>query len=166
MGAASNPSPAAGRPGTRLGLGVLWDDLAVGAWYHTAGRTITEADLSAFCNLTWLTEELFTNAAEREDVAIPGRVVPGALVYAFAEGLLGAFMQGTGLAFLEADFKVRGPTHVGDTIRVACEVSELRPTSKPERGLVRTTNHVVNQRGETVVTYTPLRLLRRRAPSP
>jgi acyl dehydratase len=148
--------------GTRLGQGVLWDDLAVGAWFHTAGRTITEADLSSFTNLTWLTEELFTNAAEREDMAIKGRVVPGALVYAFGEGLLGPFMQGTGLAFLEAGFKVHGPTVVGDTIRLECEVSELRPTSKPDRGLVRTTNHVVNQRGETVVTYTPLRLLRRR----
>ena len=99
-------------------------------------------------------------------MAIRGRVVPGVLVYAFAEGLLMPFMQGTGLAFLEADFKVRGPTFVGDTIHLACEVSALRPTSKPDRGLVRTTNHVVNQRGETVVTYAPLRLLRRRPPSP
>lgn len=154
---------SAERRGQRLGTGLHWDDLAVGAWFHTAGRTITEADLSAFVNLTWLTEELFTNAAERDDMAIKGRVVPGALVYAFAEGLLTAFMQGTGLAFLEAGFKVHGPTLVGDTIRLECEVSELRPTSKPDRGLVRTTNHVVNQRGETVVTYTPLRLLRRRA---
>ena len=150
------------KKGARLGRGIEWDDLSCGQWFHTAGRTITEADLTAFCNLSWLTEELFTNAAERDDMAIRGRVVPGALVYSFAEGLLTSFMQGTGLAFLEAEFKVKGPTFVGDTIHLECEVAELRPTSKPDRGLVRTTNHVVTQRGEVVVTYTPLRLLKRR----
>ena len=71
-------------------------------------------------------------------------------------------MQGTGLAFLEAELKVHGPTLVGDTIHLECEVSDLRATSKPDRGLVRTTNHVINQHGATVLTYTPLRLLRRR----
>jgi acyl dehydratase len=150
------------KKGIRLGCGMVWDDLTQGAWFHTAGRTITEADLSAFCNLTWLTEELFTNVAEREDMVLRGRVVPAALVYAFAEGLLMPFMQGTGLAFLHAELDVKAPTHVGDTIHLECEVSELRPTSKSDRGLVRTTNHVINQRGDTVMIYTPLRLLRRR----
>lgn len=146
--------------GVLLGRGVLWDELSVGAWFHTAGRTITEADLCCFCNLTWLTEELFTNVADRADMAIPGRVVPGALVYSFAEGLLTPFMQGTGLAFLHAELDVRQPTFVGDTIHLECEVQELRTTSKPDRGLVRTANHVVTQRGDTVLRYTPLRLLR------
>lgn len=153
---------ATAKKGALLGRGVEWDDLSCGTWFHTCGRTITEADLSAFCNLTWLTEELFTNAAERDGMAIPGRVVPGALVYAFAEGLLTPFMQGTGLAFLEAALTIRGPTFVGDTIHLQCEIVELKATSKPDRGLVRTANHVVTQRGRTVVTYTPLRLLRRR----
>jgi acyl dehydratase len=71
-------------------------------------------------------------------------------------------MQGTGLAFLTAQVDVKAPTCVGDTIHLECEVSELRPTSKSDRGLVRTTNHIINQRGETVMIYTPLRLLRRR----
>lgn len=150
------------KKGQRLGSGMVWDDLAVGQWFHTAGRTITEADLSSFCNLTWFTEELFTNTAERDDMAIRGRVVPAALVYAFAEGLLTPFMQGTGLAFLEANLAVKAPTLVGDTIHVECEVCELKPTSKPGRGLVRTTNHVVTHRNDVTVTYTPLRLLKRR----
>ena len=36
---------------------------------------------------------------------------------------------------------------------------EIKPTSKGNRGLVRTFNKVVNQRGETVLTYNPLRLM-------
>jgi acyl dehydratase len=150
------------KKGNRLGQGLVWDDLAAGQWFHTAGRTITEADLSSFCNLTWLTEELFTNAAEREHMAIQGRVVPAALVYAFAEGLLTPFMQGTGLAFLETNLTVKAPTFVGDTIYVECEICELKPTSKPDRGLVRTTNRIVTHRRDVTIIYTPLRLLERR----
>lgn len=117
--------------GTLLGQGMTWDDLAVGAWIRTTARTITETDLVSFCNLTWMTEEPFTNAADRDHLAIAGRVVPGALVYGFAEGLLTPFMQGTGLAFLEANIAVLAPTVVGDTIHLECEVAELRPTSRP-----------------------------------
>ena len=95
-------------------------------------------------------------------MAIKGRVVPAALVYSFAEGLMLPLMQHTGLAFLEADLRVRGPTLVGDTIRVECEVTEARATSDGKRGLVRTRNRVVRQDGETTLEYNPLRMLRKR----
>jgi acyl dehydratase len=91
-----------------------------------------------------------------------GRAVPGALVYAFAEGLLLPTMQDTGLAFLNANLDVKGPTVVGDTIHVESEVLEARLTSKGDRGLVRFANQVVNQRGETVLEYNPLRMLKRK----
>ena len=94
--------------------------------------------------------------------AIKGRAVPGALVYAFAEGLLLPTMQDTGLAFLNATLDVKGPTVVGDTIHVEAEVTEHRLTSKGDRGLVRFSNRVLNQRGETVLEYDPLRLLKRK----
>jgi acyl dehydratase len=150
------------KPGTLLGRGVYFDDLKLGSQFHTNGRTITAADLSTFVNLTWLTEELFTNEADREHMAIKDRVVPGALVYSFAEGLLTPFMQGTGLAFLHTEIDVKGPTLVGDTIHLECEVSELRPASTGRRGLVRCTVQVRTQRGQTVLIYTPLRLMKMR----
>ena len=40
----------------RLGDGWYWDDLKVGDTFETVRRTITEADLVAFCNLAWFTE--------------------------------------------------------------------------------------------------------------
>jgi acyl dehydratase len=95
-------------------------------------------------------------------MAIPARVGPAALVYSFAEGLLLPMMQHTGLAFLEADLRVRAPTCVGDTIHVACEVIEARPTSDGRRGLLRTRNRVLRQDGTITLEYDPLRLLRRR----
>ena len=145
-----------------LGMGPFWDDLAVGDRYRTVGRTLTETDLVNFVNLSWLTEELFTNTADWESMAIAGRVVPAALVYACAEGLLLPMIQGTGLAFLNATLDVKGPTFVGDTIHVECTVREVRQTSKGNRGLVRTENQVVNQKGETVLVYNPLRMMKGR----
>jgi acyl dehydratase len=143
-----------------LGMAPFWDDLAVGDRFRTVGRTLTETDLVNFVNLSWLTEELFTNTEDRKSMAITGRVVPAALVYACAEGLLLPMIQGSGLAFLNATLDVKGPTFVGDTIHVECRVCEVRETSKGHRGLVRTENQVVNQKGETVLAYNPLRMMK------
>ena len=145
-----------------LGLGLFWDDLSVGFAFRTVGRTITETDLVNFINLSWLTEELFTNAHDRDGMALRGRVVPAALVYTFAEGLMLPLMQDTGLAFLGATLNVKGPTLVGDTIHVECTVTEVRETSKGNRGLVRTDVKVVNQKGDTVLAYDPLRMMKGR----
>jgi acyl dehydratase len=139
-----------------VGRGFAFDDLKVGMQFRTHRRTITEADLAAFASLSWLTEEIFTVEEQGRK-----RLVPGALVYSFAEGLLLPTMQDTGIAFLNATLDVKAPTVVGDTIHVECEVIEHRAASKGERGLVRFANKVVNQRGETVLEYNPLRLLKK-----
>lgn len=144
-----------------VGRGFAFEDLKPGFRFRTHRRTIAEADVAAFVNLTWLTEELFT-VEDDSARAIKGRAVPGALVYSFAEGLLLPTMQDTGLAFLNATLDVKGPTVVGDTLHVECEVVEHRLTSKGDRGLVRFANNVVNQRGETVLEYNPLRMLKRK----
>ena len=144
-----------------VGRGFCFEDVRVGFRFRTHRRTITEADLSNFVNLSWLTEELFA-VEDDANRAIKGRAVPAALVYSFAEGLLLPTMQDTGLAFLNASLDVKGPTLVGDTIHVEAEVTEARLTSKGDRGLVRFANRVVNQRDETVLEYNPLRMLKRK----
>src|ERR671937_1471459 len=144
-----------------VGRGFCFEDLRMGFRFRTHRRTLTEADLAQFVNITWLSEELFT-VADDAGRAIKGRAVPAALVYAFAEGLLLPTMQDTGLAFLNATLDVKAPTLVGDTIHIEAEVLEHRLPSKGDRGLVRFANRVVNQRGEAVLEYNPLRLLKRK----
>ena len=151
-----------------LGLGLYFEDLPLGRRFQTIGRTLTEADLVNFISVTGMTEVLFSNIeflAEESD--IKRRVVPGAMVYSFAEGLLvHATMQHTGFAFLNMELNVAGPTFVGDTIHVECEVIESRRSaSRPNRGLVRTSNRVVRQDGAVTLTYTPLRMVKARATS-
>lgn len=138
-----------------VGRGFAFEDLEPGFRFRTHRRTILEADLAAFINLTWLTEELFAVDEKKP------RLVPGALVYSFAEGLLLPTMQDTGLAFLNATVDIKGPTFVGDTIHVECEVIESRRSaSQPGRSIVRTRNRVVKQDGTVVMEYTPLRMVK------
>jgi acyl dehydratase len=121
-----------------------------------------ECDLGTFVNFSWFHEDLFTNQHDRSGTAIPGRPVPLAMVFAMSEGLVLPSIDGTGLAFLSLDLDAKGPTFVGDTIYVHCEVIQARLTSKADRGLVRTQNTVKSAAGETVLVYRPLRLMKLR----
>lgn len=149
----------------QLGGGFFWDDLTVGRSFRTIGRSIFESDLMAFVHVTGMAEELFTNIEYiRNESPTRKRIVPGALVFSIAEGLvMQATLHGTGLAFLGMTFDIKGPVEVGDTIHVELEVTESRAASKGSRGLVRTRNRIVNQRGECVIEYSPLRLMKGRS---
>jgi acyl dehydratase len=144
----------------RLGTGFYFEELVVGATWRSPGRTLLEADLAAWMNLTWFNEELFSNKHDTADNALKGSPVPAAMVFAMAEGLIVPSMARTGLAFLNCDVDVKKPIQVGDTIYVHCEVIEARLTSKGDRGLVRTRNSVRNGEGEELIVYQPLRLFR------
>lgn len=144
-----------------VGEGFYWNDLSVGDRFKTFGRTITETDIVNFISVAGMLEALFTDAEYRAaHSAIKGRVAPAALVYSLSEGLvLNATGQGTGLAFLHMEMNVQGPTFAEDTIHVEIEVVEVRAASKGVNGLVRTRNRIINQRGQCVIEYTPLRLM-------
>lgn len=147
-----------------MGTGLHWDDVHVGYRFRTLARTITEADITMFVGVTGMVEEMFTNLEYiRAESQMGPRPVPGSLVFCICEGLLmQSTMQRTGMAFLECDLRILHPTVAGDTLHVQAEVVEARATRKPGRGLMRTANRVVNQRGEVVATYNPLRLVKGR----
>lgn len=146
-----------------LGRGLYYEDMPVGRRYRTIGRTITEADIIGFLNVTGMVEVLFTNVEYlRSESDFKQRLVPAALSYCFCEGLLiQATMQHTGFAFLHMEFDIENPVFAGDTIHAECEVIEARLSRKrPGRGLVRTRNKVVKQDGVVAITYTPLRMIK------
>lgn len=147
-----------------LGHGFYYQDWHVGWKFKTLTRTITETDIVNFVGTSGLVEELFTSTWYLEEhTDFKGRLVPGALVFAMAEGLvIPATISRTGMAFLNAEMDIKGPTLAGDTIHVEGEVSEIRPASKGNRALVRTMNRVVNHKGDTVMTYNPLRMMKGR----
>lgn len=144
-----------------VGIGFYWNDLAVGDRFRTLNRTITEPDIVNFIGVTGMVETLFTDLSfAGHGGVIQGRVAPAALTYTIIEGLLcQATMQTTGLALLEVEKKVLKPVFAGDTVHAEVEVTAVRPTSKGNRGIVTTANTVVNQDGETVITYRAVRMM-------
>ena len=61
------------------------------------------------------------------------------------------------------EIRWKAPVRPGDTLRVAAEVLEVRPSSsKPDRGIVKILYTTLNQRGEPVMTLIGNQLCRRR----
>ena len=151
-----------------VGTGFHWDELKPGDQFKTYGRTITETDIVNYVSCVGMLESLFLDAEYRKaHSAMTGHAAPAMLTLSLAEGLvLNATGQGTGLAFLNMEMNVKKPVFTGDTIHVEIEVEEARQTSKSSRGLVRTRNRIVNQRGETVIEYAPQRLMAASGDSP
>jgi len=55
------------------------------------------------------------------------------------------------------------PVRPGDTLTVRVNVEEVRPsTSKPDRGVLRSTTEVLNQHGEVVMTMKGMGMFKRR----
>jgi acyl dehydratase len=152
-------------PSTDLVQGRAWQDQPVGFRFSTPGRTVTEHDLMTFVTLGGFNEPLFMDAEYvAQHTPYTGRLIPGALTYTLAEGLViqTHVIHGTGIAFVHMDLDIKAPVYVGDTLHVEVEVTESRATSTGGRGLVTTCNSVRNQRDEEVLVYTPVRLLRGR----
>ena len=144
-----------------IGIGFYWNDLSVGDRFKTLNRTITEPDIVNFIGVTGMVETIFTDLSFHEGHGVlKGRVAPAACTYTIIEGLLcQATMQTTGLALLEVEKKVLKPVFAGDTVHAEVEVAQIRPTSKGNRGIVTTTNIVLNQDGEMVKTYRAVRMM-------
>ncbi len=151
-----------------VGIGFYWDDLEVGQKFKTLNRTITEPDIVNFIGVTGMVETLFTDLSfgDHGGGLMGGRVAPAALTYTIIEGLLcQATMQATGLALLEIEKKILKPVFAGNTVHAEVEVTAVRPTSKGNRGIVTTTNNIINQDGETVITYKAVRMMAGRPPA-
>lgn len=149
-----------------LATGMTWEEMITDSTFRTSSRTVTEADLVAFVNLGGFNEPLFYDQRHATAGGYSGRLVPGAFVYVLAEGLViqtNAF-HGTGLAFMHMEFTVRRPTYVGDTLHVVVRITGSRPSRKPGRGVVTSRCSVVNQDGDEVAFFTPVRLIRGRDP--
>jgi acyl dehydratase len=132
---------------------LTYEDLAVGFRFETARRTVTEADITAFCGVSGDFNPLHTDAVFAAGTAYGERIAHGALVLSLATGLrqrLGLF-DGTLLGLLEIrTWKFLAPVRIGDTIRVANEVTEMRETSNPRRGVVVQRVEVINQHDDVV----------------
>ena len=146
---------------------LYFDDLAVGMWFVTAGRTVTETDLVTFAGVSGDFNPLHSDMEFARGTIFGERVAHGTLILSLASGLrqrTGLF-EGTMMAFLEIKgWRFIRPVFVGDTIRVVTEITGLRPTSRSDRGVMVQAVKVLNQRDEIVAQGEFVNLVRRRPP--
>ncbi len=126
-----------------------FDELDVGASETTMRRTVTEADVVAWCANTWDRFWLHTDAVEARRTTYGQRVAPGIMVFAFAAGLGVPADSRTVVANYGTDrLRFPRPTFIGDSIRLEIEVLDKEP--RDEGGLVTFRWDAVNQNGATV----------------
>ncbi len=98
-------------------LSRYFEDLSVGDREVTRRRTITEADVVNFANLTWDVYPLHTDEGYAQGTIFKGRIAHGYLVLSFAAALCIPSTPGPLLANYGVDrLRFIGPCRIGDTI--------------------------------------------------
>jgi acyl dehydratase len=145
---------------------LYFEDVRVGFRFETPRRTVTEADLVAFAGVSGDFNPLHTDSVFAAESIYGERIAHGALVLSLATGLrqrVGLF-DGTLIGLLEIrNWRFAAPVRIGDTIRVVNEVTELRETSKPDRGIMVQRIEVLNQNDAVVQSGEFVMMLRRRS---
>lgn len=147
--------------------GYFWEDLPVGFKYQTSSRTITEADIVSFAALTGDMNRAHMDEEASRSGPFGKRIAHGLLVVSYMAGLntrtiVNQLLEPSMLALLGTECCFLKPTFAGDTITVDIEVVEARPSSKPDRGIVKFKRSAVTQRGEVVVECLVSMLFKRR----
>ncbi len=129
-----------------------FEDFEVGQVYKSAGRTVTESDISWFAGLSGDITPLAINSEVAKLSDFGGRIAQGMLGSSILFGLwvrLG-LMELNGIALLESNWKYVLPIRPGDTIHAECLVTRVKPSSKPYRGAVYVYIKGINQLEELV----------------
>lgn len=136
----------------RQSKGLTFDQFKLGDCFTSQGRTITESDVVSFAGLSGDFNPLHTDKEFGKTTPFGERIAHGMLIQAIATGMAnwtGVF-EGTTLALMEQTIRYKAPVMFGDTVHLELEVLEKKPTSKPDRGVVRFTARVLNQKSEVV----------------
>ncbi|MHB1162718.1 MAG: MaoC/PaaZ C-terminal domain-containing protein [Chloroflexota bacterium] len=143
-----------------------YEDFQLGEVFETAARTVTESDVMLYAGLTGDYHPNHTDDETARRGAFGARVAHGLLVIGIANGLLYrcGLLDPSSLALLGVTWRFRAPVKLGDTVRVRMRISEMRPTSKPDRGIVTRAVQVVNQNG-VVISEGDLTSMIRRDPA-
>ncbi|TPG14546.1 MaoC family dehydratase [Sphingomonas oligophenolica] len=131
---------------------------------HEIRRTVTETDNLLFTTMTHNPQPLHLDAEAAKASEFGRILVNGTFTFALMVGLtVGDTTLGTLVANLGYDKLVMPhPVFIGDTMRAATEVVELRASkSRPNAGLVTFRHVLTNQRDEIVCQCLRTALLQR-----
>jgi acyl dehydratase len=144
--------------------GKHFEEIAVGDFSESPGRTITENDINLFADFTGDHNPVHTNAEYAKRTIYGEQVAHGLLGLSIAGGLAWqtGLLEGTAEALIGMDWKFRNPICIGDTIRLRAEVRKKKEMPRMNGGFVTFNATVLNQRSETVQKGTWTLLIRSR----
>jgi len=136
-----------------MATGLTFDEFEIGDCYDSQGRTVTEADVVSFAGLSGDFNPLHTDAEFGRKTPFGERIAHGMLIMAMATGMANwtGIFEGTTIALMEQLIRYKGAVKFGDTVHLQLEVLEKKPTSKPDRGVVRFAARMINQSDQVVV---------------
>jgi acyl dehydratase len=145
----------------------FYEDYAVGDEFVTPERTVTEADVALFAALSGDYNRLHTDAEYAAHGPFGERIAHGLLGLSIVIGLAyrTEIDSDGALAFLGLSWKFSGPIRLGDTIHAIIQISGMRSTRAPDRGIIVQATQLLNQRGEVVQSGDLTMMLKRRADS-
>lgn len=141
------------------------DDLTPGQRFTSPGLTLTEAEIIDFA---WRYDpqpfHLDANAAAESPYG--GLIASGfqSLAICFRLFIQSGVLAESSMGSPGIDeLRWLAPVRPGDTLHSEIEVLEVRPSnSKPDRGIARLKYQALNQRGEAVLSFIVIHLLRRK----
>ena len=119
-------------------MGRLFDEFRIGQRFETPSRTITEADIGTFAELTGDYNPVHTDEVFAAATGFGGRIAHGPMGIGIAFGLASRLdlIDGTVVALLGVTWDFKAPMRPGSTIRALIEVIETRNVSNPAHGLL------------------------------
>lgn len=129
---------------------LYFDEFSQGQKFISKARTVTEADVVNFSNLTWDHNSLHIDKEYAKGTAFGRRIAHGIMGIAFQAGLTSFLTEKSIIALLNINWNFNKPVFIGDTIHVEQTVEEMRKTSDGRRGVLTFKKELINQDNDAV----------------
>jgi len=130
---------------------------------RTLTRTISEADVRRFVEMTGDDNPLHVDRAYAEATSFRDIVVHGMLGASFISTVIGTQLPGPGALWVAQNLEFLLPVRLGDTLQVACTVTAKHARDR----LLELDTTIVNQSGQTVLSGSgKVKVLESRAAQP
>ncbi len=142
-----------------------FDDFAVGERFTTRGVTLTESMIIGFA-LTYDPQPFHIDTEAARESNYGGLIASGfqTLALGFRMVLETGVFRASSMGSPGFDeLRWLKPVRPGDTLHTELEIKEKAPSrSKPDRGILRVAYRIKNQRGEDVLTFLSMHLVKRK----
>lgn len=146
-----------------------FDELVVGMRGRSPGRTLNDGDLTFSCMLSGGWHPIHADAEYARGTDLGQRILHGSYCVLLATGLAadlpdlgGAVITDLGLR----DWRYRAPVFVGDTLYAEVEITNLRVSRDPGRGILERRIQLVKADGELAQEGISILLVRRTGEAP